>query len=132
MLLAPLDPISLQEKNAATPLDDHYTTSLRAGQLTGLAICTFSQTNWTKILLMEHYVSIKYKWADPSMGSVTFLVCLLIFRVMQQLLLSLNPILSGAALESIHLMNNGRFNPGLACSTWLWFTHEEKDKCSLF
>lgn len=47
---------------------------------------------------------------------------------MQQLLLSLNPILSGAALESIHLMNNGKFNPGLACSTWLWFTREEKDK----
>lgn len=48
------------------------------------------------------------------------------FCVMQQLLLSLNPILSGAALESIHLMNNGKFNPGLACSTWLWFSHEEK------
>ena len=45
---------------------------------------------------------------------------------MQQLLLSLYPILSGAAAESIHLMNNGKFNPGLACSTWLRFTREEK------
>lgn len=54
------------------------------------------------------------------------------FCVMQQLLLSLNPILSGAALESIHLMNNDEFNPGLACSTWLWLTREEKDKYSLF
>lgn len=52
------------------------------------------------------------------------------FCVMQQLLLSLNPILSGAALESIHLRNNRKFNPGLACSTWLWFTRE-KDKYSL-
>lgn len=132
MLLAPLDPISLQEKNAATSLDDHYSSSLQAGEFTDLAIYKFLQTNEARILLTEHYVAIKYKWADPSIRSVTFPVCLLIFCVMQQLLLSLNPILSGAALGSIHLMNNGRFNPGLACSTWLWFTREEKDKYSLF
>lgn len=54
------------------------------------------------------------------------------FTVMQQLLLSLNLILSDSALESIHLMNNGKFNPGLACSTWMQFTHEEDDEYSLF
>lgn len=38
---------------------------------------------------------------------------------MQQLLLSFNPILSAAALESIHPMNNNTFNLSLAHSTWL-------------
>ena len=52
------------------------------------------------------------------------------FCGMQQLLLSLNPILSGAALESIHLMNNGKINPGLAQSTCLWLTGEGKQKYS--
>lgn len=37
--------------------------------------------------------------------------------VMQQLLPGLNPILSGAALQSIHLMNNGKFNPRIVRST---------------
>lgn len=48
--------------------------------------------------------------------------------VMQQLLPGLNPILSGAALQSIHLMNNGKFNPRIVRSTCLWFSDEERDK----
>lgn len=83
------------------------------------------------MVLIEHYVcninGLIYEIGDFSSVFVNNGFC-----VMQQLLLSLNPILSGAALESIHLMNNGKFNPGLACSTWSWFTREEKDKYSLF
>lgn len=68
-------------------------------------------------MLMEHYVCIKYNST----------VCLLImgFCVIQQFLLNLNPILSGAALESIHLMNNATFNLDVACSTCLL---EREDK----
>lgn len=47
---------------------------------------------------------------------------------MQQLLPGLNPILSGEALQSIHLMNNGKFNPRIVRSTCLWFSNEERDK----
>lgn len=50
------------------------------------------------------------------------------FCVMQQLLLSLNPILSGEALESIHLMNNGNFNPETACIAPGRGSHMKKKK----
>ena len=85
------------------------------------------------MVLMGHYSSIEYKWAYLyEIGDFSSVFVNNGFCVIQQLLLSLNPILSGAAMENIHLMNNGRFNPGLACSTWLWFTRQEKDKYSLF
>lgn len=48
--------------------------------------------------------------------------------VMQQLFPGLNPILSGTALQSIHLMNNGKFNPWIVRSTCLWYSSEERDK----
>lgn len=86
-----------------------------------------------KMVLIEHYVC--------TVSHINELICEISdfsgvfvnngFCVMQQLLLNLNPILSGAALPSIHLMNNGKFNPGLARSTWSRFSCKEKDKYSL-
>lgn len=64
-------------------------------------------------MFVSYINGLIYEISDFSSVFVNNGVC-----VIQQLLLSLNPILSGAALESIHLMNNGKFNPGLACSIW--------------